>query len=327
VAGGVHSLMRAFIVLLLAIALPVSAQNTRVYRIGMLDTTSEIDNRANLDEFRKGLREAGYVEGQNLIIDYRSSEGRADRYPQLATELAHAKVDVIVTRGFAAARAARDAGSIPVVMATSADPVAAGVVKSLAHPGGNITGLTTLATELAGKRLEVLKELAPQTHRVVAMLNLATPFADGERRQIERAAKSLGMEPIVLDVRNADGLQRAMEVAAERRVDALLINADPVMMASRSIILDFARKHRLPVMYSAREYVEGGGLIAYGVSYPYLYYRAASYVDRILKGAKAADLPIEKPTKMYLVINVSAATALGIPIPSKLLLRADELIR
>src|SRR4051812_20810990 len=181
--------MRAFIVLLLAIALPVSAQNTRVYRIGMLDTTSEIDNRANLDEFRKGLREAGYVEGQNLIIDYRSSEGRADRYPQLATELAHAKVDVIVTRGFAAARAARDAGSIPVVMATSADPVAAGVVKSLAHPGGNITGLTTLATELAGKRLEVLKELAPQTHRVVAMLNLATPFADGERRQIERAAK------------------------------------------------------------------------------------------------------------------------------------------
>jgi len=311
----------------LALSFATFAQSGKVYRIGMLETTSESANRANLDAFLKGLREAGYVEGENIVIDYRSSEGRADRYPELAAELVRAKPDVIVTRGFAAARAAKNAGTIPIVMATSADPVAAGVVNSLARPGGNVTGLTTLVSELAAKRLEVLKELAPQASRVAAMLNLANPTAVAERRQIERASKSLGLEAIILDVRDAEGLDRALEAAVQRGADALLINAEAVVMANRTTILDFARKHRLPVMYSAREYVEGGGLIAYGVSYPHLYYRAASYVDRILKGAKPGDLPIEKPTKLYLVINVRAATALGIPIPSPLLLRADELIQ
>ena len=311
----------------LALSFATFAQSGKVYRIGMLETTSESANRANLDAFLKGLREAGYVEGENIVIDYRSAEGRADRYPELAAELVRAKPDVIVTRGFAAARAAKNAGTIPIVMATSADPVAAGVVKSLAHPGGNVTGLTTLVSELAAKRLEVLKELAPQASRVAAMLNLANPTAVAERRQIERASKSLGLEAIILDVRDAEGLDRALEAAVQRGADALLINAEAVVMANRTTILDFARKHRLPVMYSAREYVEGGGLIAYGVSYPHLYYRAASYVDRILRGAKPGDLPIERPTKLYLVINVRAATALGIPIPSPLLLRADELIQ
>jgi putative ABC transport system substrate-binding protein len=212
-------------------------------------------------------------------------------------------------------------------MATSADPVAAGVVKSLARPGGNVTGLTTLVSEIAGKRIEVLRELAPQTKRIAAMLNLGNPTAPAERQQIDHAARSFGMQAMILDVRNAEGLQRALDVAAQRQADALLINAEAVLLANRETILVFARKHRLPVMYAAREYVEGGGLIAYGVSYPHLYFRAASYVDRIFKGAKPADLPIEKPTKMFLVINVRAATALGIPIPSQLLLRADELIR
>jgi len=212
-------------------------------------------------------------------------------------------------------------------MATSADPVAAGVVNSLTRPGGNVTGLTTLVSELAAKRVEVLKELAPQANRIAAMLNLSNPTADAERRQIERACKSLGMEAIIFDVRNAEGLKRALAAAAQQRADALLINAEAVLLANRETILEFARKYRLPVIYAAREYVEGGGLISYGVSYPHLYYRAASYVDRILKGAKPGDLPIEKPTKMYLVINVKAATALGIAIPSKLLLRADVLIQ
>jgi putative ABC transport system substrate-binding protein len=320
-------MMRALISVLLLVASAASAQTATVYRIGMLDTTSESANRANLDAFRKGLREAGYVEGQNLVIDYRSADGRSERYAQLAADLVRAKVNVIVTRGFEAARAARDAGTVPVVMATGADPVAAGVVKSLAHPGGNVTGLTTLGNELPSKRIELLRELAPHAKRVAALLNLANPTAPSERRQIEVAAKSFGMDAIVYDVRNAEGVQRSLEAAAQRGVDALLINGEGVLMANREIILDFARKHRLPVMYAAREYVEGGGLIAYGVSYPHLYYRAASYVDRILKGAKPGDLPIEKPTKMYLVINVRAATALDIPIPSKLLLRADELIR
>ena len=315
--------------LLLACALPLAGwgQSPVLHRIGMLETTSEAANRANLDAFRKGLHEGGYVEGESYVIDYRSAEGRQDRFPQLAQELVAAKAEVIVTRGFAAARAAKDIGSVPVVMATSADPVAAGVVKSLAHPGGNVTGLTTLVSELAGQRISVLKELAPQAKRLAAMLNLGNPTAAAERRQIESAAKTYRLEAIIYDVRNAEGLQHSLEAASQRGVDALLINGEAVLLANRGMILEFARRHRLPVMYAAREYVEGGGLIAYGVNYPHLYYRAASYVDRILKGAKPADLPIEKPNKMYLVINVSAATALGIPIPSKLLLRADELIR
>jgi putative ABC transport system substrate-binding protein len=303
------------------------AQPARVYRIGMLETTSETANRANLDAFRRGLREAGYVEGQNLVIDYRSADGRADRFQPLAVELVRTKPDILVTRGFAAARAASEAGSIPIVMAASADPVAAGVVKSLAHPGGHVTGLTTPVREIAGKRVEVLKELAPQANRIAALLNLSNGIAQGERRQVERTAKALGMEAIIFDVRSAGALQEALAEAADRHADALVVNAEGVLSANRQTILDFARRHRLPVMYATREYVEGGGLIAYGVSYPDLYYRAASYVDRVLKGARPADLPIEKPHKMYLVINVSAATALGIPIPSKLLLRADELIR
>ena len=315
--------------LLLACALPLAGwtQSPALHRIGMLETTSETATRANLEAFRKGLREAGYVEGESYVIDYRSAEGGQDRFPQLAQELVAMKPEVIVTRGFAAARAAKEAGAVAVVMATSADPVAAGVVKSLAHPGGNVTGLTTLVSELASQRISILKELAPQSRRVAAMLNLGNPTAAAERRQIESAAKAHGNEAIIYDVRNAEGLQRSLEAASQRGVDALLINGEAVLLANRGMILEFARRHRLPVMYAAREYVEGGGLIAYGVSYPQLYYRAASYVDRIFKGAKPADLPIEKPNKMYLVINVSAATALGIPIPSKLLLRADELIR
>ena len=318
--------LAAALTLVLACA-PAWAQAGKVYRIGMLETTSESANRANLDAFKKGLREAGYVEGQSIVIDYRSAEGQADRYPALAAELVRAKPDVIVTRGFAAARAAKNAGGTPVVMATSADPVSAGVVQSLARPGGNVTGLTTLVSELAAQRIEVLKELAPEVSRIAALLNLSNPTAAAERRQIESACKSHGAEAIILDVRDAEGLKRALDAAAQRRADALLINAEAVLLANRTTILDFARKHRLPVIYAAREYVEGGGLISYGVSYPHLYYRAASYVDRILKGANPGDLPIEKPTKMNLVINVRAATALGIPIPSKLLLRADELIR
>jgi len=303
------------------------AQSDRVYRIGMLETTSASANRANLDAFRQGLREAGYVEGRNVVIDYRSADGRTDRFPALAADLVRAKSDIIVTRSSPAAAAAKNAGSVPVVMATSADPVAAGVVKSFARPGGNVTGLTTLVAEIAVKRVQALHELVPQASRIAALLNLSTPTAPAERRQIERASKALRLEVIILDVRNAEGLKRGLEEAWRQRADALLINAEAVVMANRTTIIDFARKHRWPVMYSAREYVEAGGLAAYGVNYPHLYYRAAGYVDKILKGANAGDLPIGKPTKMSLVINVRAATALGISIPSTLLIRADELIQ
>lgn len=317
--------MRFLLLLIGVLATPVLAQSDKVYRIGMLETTSASANRANLKSFLQGMSEAGYVEGQNIVIDYRSADGRSERLPVLAAELVRAKADIIVTRGSAAALAARNAGSVPVVMATSADPVAAGVVKSLAHPGGNVTGLTTLVAEVAVKRIEMLKELVPQASRIAAMLNLANSTAIAERRQIERTAKSLGLQAIILDVRDAEGLNRALEAAVQQRADALVINSEAVVIANRKVIIDFARRHRLPVMYSAREYVEGGGLAAYGVNYPDLYYRAASYVDKILKGAKPGDLPIGKPAKLNFIINVRAATALGLPIPSHLL-RGAQLI-
>jgi putative ABC transport system substrate-binding protein len=305
------------------LALPAFAQPAKVYRIGMLESTSASANRGNLNAFLRGLHEAGYVEGKNIVIDYRSADGRPERFPELAAALVRAKADIIVTRGSDAALAARDAGSVPVVMATSADPVAAGVVKSFTHPGGNVTGLSTLAGEVPVKRIQVLKELVPRASRIAAMLNLAHATANVERRQIERASKELGVQAIILDVRDPEGLERAFEAARQQGADALLINSEAVVMANRKAVIDFARKHSLPVMYSAREYVEVGGLVAYGVSYQHLYYRAASYVDKILKGAKPGDLPIGRPTKLSLIINVRAAAALGIAIPSQLLLGAE----
>jgi putative ABC transport system substrate-binding protein len=303
------------------------AQSGKVYRIGMLDVTPEADNLANLKAFRQGMREAGYVEGQDFVLDYRSADGQRNRLAPLAAELARAKPDVILTRSTAAALAAMKSRSIPVVMTSSSDPVAYGVVRSLSHPGGNVTGLSTAIGEVAGKRLQLLKELAPQAKRVAAPLNLANPTAAVERRQIETAGKSLGLQVIILDVRERADLSRAFNAVLEQRADALLINAEAVMLANKHAIIEFAAKHGLPAIYSSREYVDAGGLLAYGVDYPHLYYRAASYVDKILKGARPGDLPIEKPTKLKLIINVRSATALGIGIPSQLVLRADELVQ
>jgi putative tryptophan/tyrosine transport system substrate-binding protein len=303
------------------------AQPAKVYRIGMLDVTPQDANRANLNAFRQGMREAGYVEGRDFVLDYRSADGQQNRFAQLAAELARARPDVIVTRTTRAALAAMKAGPFPVVMATSADPIAYGVVRKLSRPGGNVTGLTTMIGEVAGKRLQLLKELAPQASRVAAPLNLANPTAAPERREIESAARSLGLEVIILDVRDAADLGRALDTALEKGANALLINAEAVLIANKQAIIEFAAKHRLPAVYASREYVDAGGLVAYGVDYPHLYYRAASYVGKILKGAKPGDLPIEKPTKLNLIINVRSATALGIAIPSQLVLRADELVQ
>jgi len=312
----------------LALSFAAFAQPGKVYRIGILETTSASANRANLDAFLQGLREAGYVEGRNIVIDYRSVDGRSDRFPELAADLVRAKPDIIVTRGMTAALAAKAAaGSIPIVMATASDPVGAGIVPNLARPGGNLTGMTTLSSELDAKRLEVLKELLPSARRVAAVFNLSSPIAEGGRRRIERAAASLGLQVVVLDVRDANGLNRALGTLSQQRVSALLINADAVLIANRHTVIDFAAKHKLPVIYSARQYVDAGGLMSYGPNYPHLYYRAASYVDKILKGAKPGDLPIEQPTRLNLVINLKTAKALGIAIPRELLLRADEVIQ
>jgi putative ABC transport system substrate-binding protein len=312
---------------LLATPLTAYAQQAgKVYRIGILETIPAAQNAANLDALRKGLRNLGYIEGRNLVIEYRSADGLAERFPDLASELVRLKVDLIVTRGTPAARAAKNAtGTIPVVMATMGDPHA--IVASFAHPGGNITGVTTFSTELTGKRIELLKELVPRLSRVALLHNMGNPAAPPEWEETKTAARFLGLQAELLDVRSQDALGRAFKLAVRQHVDALLIGADGLTQMHQQTIVDLVARNRLPAAYPAREFVEAGGLMAYAVSYPGLYFRFASFVDKIFKGAKPADLPVEQPTKFELVINLKTAKALGLTIPPSLLLRADEVIQ
>jgi len=312
---------------LLAAPLAAHAQQAgKVFRIGILETIPAAQNAANLDALRKGLRELGYVEGRNLIIEYRSADGRAERFPDLASELVRLKVDLLVTRGTPAARAAKNAtGTIPVVMATMGDPRA--IVASFARPGGNITGVTTFSTELQAKRIELLKELVPNLSRVALLHNMGNPAAPPEWEETKTAARSLGLQADLLDVRNQGDLRRAFELAVRQHVDALVIGADGLTQMHQQTIVDSVARSRLPAAYPAREFVEAGGLIAYAVNYPDLYFRFASFVDKIFKGAKPGELPVEQPTKFELVINLKTAKALGITIPQSLLLRADGVIQ
>jgi putative ABC transport system substrate-binding protein len=315
-----------FLLLLFAFSFAAQAQSGKVYRIGVLELTAAKANRANLNALMNGLREAGYVEGRNLVIDYRSADGRSERFPDLAVDLARAKPDVIVTRGTPAALAARNAGSIPVVMAASADPVGLGVVSSLARPGGHVTGLTAVLNEIAPKRVEILKELVPGLSKVGVAISSGA--SKGQLQQLQRTAKRLGVESVGIDVSDLSGLGGALQQARKDGVGALVIGADVIAMPERQrALVDLSLKHRLPAIYVAREPVAMGGLVSYGVHYPDLYYRAAAYVDKILKGAKPGDLPIEQPTKLELVINLKTAQALGIDVPQRLLLRADEVIQ
>jgi len=312
-----------------SLAAPHSAeaqQKGKVYRIGILEAIPAERNAANLDALRKGLQSFGYVEGRNLLIEYRSADGRAERFPGLASELVGLKVDLIVTRGTPATRAAKDAtGTIPLVMATMGEPHP--IVASFAHPGGNITGVTTFSTELTGKRIELLKELVPSLARVALLHNMGNPAAPPEWEETKTAAHALGLQAELLDVRNPDDLGRAFDRAGRQHVDALLIGADGLTQMHQQTILDVVARHRLPAAHSAREFVEAGGLMAYGVSYPDLYFRFARFVDKIFKGAKPGDLPIEQPTKFELVINLTTAKALGLTIPQSILVRADEVIQ
>jgi len=311
---------------LLTAPLAARAQQVgKVYRIGILETIPAERNAANLDALRKGLRDLGYVEGRNLVIEYRSADGRAERFPDLASELVRLKVDLIVARGTPAARAAKNAtGTIPVVMATMGDPHA--IVASFANPGGNITGVTTFSTELTGKRIELLKELVPRLSRVALLHNMSNPAAPPEWEETKTAARSLGLRAELLDVQSQDDLGRAFKLAVRQHVDALLVGADGLTQMHRQTIVDLVARNRLPAAYPTREFVEAGGLMAYAVNYPDLYIRFASYVDKIFKGRKPAELPVEQPTKFELVINLKTAKALGLTIPQSVLLRADELI-
>jgi putative ABC transport system substrate-binding protein len=301
-------------------------QAGKTFRIGILEAIPAAQNTTNLDALRKGLQELGYVEGRNLNIEYRSADGRAERFPQLASELVRLKVDLIVARGTPAARAAKDAtATIPVLMATMGDPRA--MVASFARPGSNITGETTFSTELTAKRIELLKELVPNLSRIALLHNMGNPAAAPEWDETKTAAQSLGLQAELLDVRSEGDLGRAFGRAVRQHVDALLIGADGLTQLHRQMIVDLVARHRLAASYPAREFVEAGGLMAYAVSYPDLYFRLASFVDRIFKGANPAEIPVEQPTKFELVINLKTATALGLTIPQSLLLRADAVIQ
>ena len=301
-------------------------QAGKVYRIGILETIPAARNAANLDALRKGLRDLGYVEGRNLVIEYRSADGRPERFADLASDLVRLKVDLILTRGTPAARAAKKATeTIPTIMATMGDPRA--IVASFAQPGGNITGVTTFSTELTGKRVELLKQLVPKLSRVGLLHNMGNPAAPPEWDETKAAARSLGLQAELLDVRSEDDLARAFELAARQRVDALMIGMDGLTQLHQQTIVDLVARNRLPAAYGAREFVDAGGLMAYGVSYPDLYLRMASFVDKIFKGAKPSDLPVEQPSKFELVINLKTAKLLGLTVPQSLLLRADQVIQ
>jgi putative ABC transport system substrate-binding protein len=311
---------------LLAMQSPTArSQSGKTFRVGILDSVSVAQNAANLEAFRKGLRDLGYVEGRNLIIEYRSADGHAERFPELAAELLRLNVDLLVTRGTPAARAAKRAtDTIPIVIATMGDP--RGIVKSYGRPGANVTGLTTFSTELTAKRVQLLKELVPRLRRIALLHNLANPAVPPEWEETERAARVLGLEVSLLDARNEADLRRALERAVSPNVDALVVGADGLIQSHQDAIIDALARHRVPAVYPARDFVERGGLIAYAVNYPELYYRFATYVDKILRGASPGDIPVEQPAKFELVINLKTAGSLGLTVPQALLLRADELI-
>ena len=311
-----------------AVAWPLAAhaqQPTKSYRIGMLETISAALNAPHLDAFRKGLRELGYVEGKNYTIEYRSADGRAERFPELAAELVRLGVDLIVVRGTPGTIAAKNAtGRIPVVMASVGDPLL--IVDSLAHPGGNVTGLSAFVNEMTSKRIGLMKELVPAMSRIALFANMSNAVSPPQWEETKTAARSLGSEAELLDVRSRDEVGRAFETAVGRHVDALIVAFDGLFQANTRMIAELAARNRLPAIYVGREFIEAGGLMTYGVSFPHLYFRAATYVDKIFRGAKPADLPVEQPTKFELIINLKTAKALGLDIPATVLTRADEVI-
>ncbi|HXF76954.1 MAG TPA: ABC transporter substrate-binding protein [Methylomirabilota bacterium] len=296
--------------------------------IGYLGAGAASVLAARTEAFRQGLHELGYLEGKNILIEYRYAEGKYDRLPDLATELVRLKVDVIVTTGPTSHGPAKAATStIPIVMAFDPDPVGSGFAASLARPGGNITGLSTLAPEMGGKQLELLKEIVPKLSRVAVIGNSTIPGDAQALRETVLAAGAYEIYLRYLDVRDPKDLAATFQAAAKGRADGLLVLGNPNLNAQRKQVVDLAVKHRLPATYTRPEYIEAGGLVYYGASYPDLFRRAAYYVDKILKGAKPADLPVEQPTKFELIINLKAAKQIGLTIPPKVLARADKVIK
>jgi len=315
--------------MLLALSFPAWAQEPKkIPRIGFLGASSPSAISARLEAFRQGLREPGYVEGKNIVIEYRYAEGKLDRLSALAAKLVRLGVDVIVLAGPASIRPAKEATStIPIVMANDADPVGSGVVASLARPGGNITGLSNLAPEISGKRLELLKEIVPRLSRLAILGTSTTSGTAQVLEEMEPAAVVFKVQLQYLNVLSPKDIETVFREARKGRADAVLVLQGGVFNSQRKQIVDLAVRSRLPAIYHAREWVEDGGLMSYGVSVTDLYRRAATFVDKILKGAKPADLPVEQPTKFEFIINLKAAKQIGLTIPPNVLPRADRVIR
>jgi ABC-type uncharacterized transport system substrate-binding protein len=312
---------------LLVAPLAAEAQPTKVFRIGILSGGSA-EPSPLLEAFRQGLRDLGYIEGQNLVLEYRFAQAIPDRLPGLAAELVHGDVDVILTVNTPASRAARAATkTIPVVFTWVVDPLS--LVASLSRPGGNVTGLTTMSGDLAPKRLEILKETLPGLARVAVLWNAGNPTATRFFKDMEDAAPQFGfrLQPLGVWGARADDVQNTVDAAARAGAGALFVIEETMLLAHRTLILDQAAKRRLPTASTNREFVQAGGLVSYGVNLSDMFRQAARYVDKILKGAKPADLPVEQPTKFELAINLKTAKALGLTIPPSLLLRADEAIQ
>ena len=313
------------------VAMAEAQQAGTVYRIGYLSTQSPSADPARLDGFRKALRDLGYVEGKNIVIEYRFAEGKLDRLPDLAAELVRLKVDVMVTGGTPGTRAAQQATrTIPLVMTVVGDPIEAGFVAGLAKPGGNITGLTQMSPQLSGKRLELLKEAVPKVSRVAAFVDAALMaqqlFSSLQETQMAAAALGIKLQSLEIMGPNPD-LDGAFRTATSQRAGALIVLGGPILELHRKRVVDLAAKSRLPAMYFNSQFVEAGGLMSYGPDLVDLFRRAATYVDKILKGRKPADLPVEQPMKFEFIINLKAAKQIGVTIPPNVLVRADKVIK
>jgi ABC-type uncharacterized transport system substrate-binding protein len=299
----------------------------KIPRVGFMGNSTAALEANLVGAFREGLRELGYEEGRNIGIEYRWADGQYERFPALVAELIAAKVDVIVTAGTPAALAVKKAtATVPLVMVAVGDPVGTGLVPSLARPDGNLTGLSSVAPDLEGKRLELLREIVPSVSHIAVFFNSLNPFHVASMRQAQAAGKTLGIKVQQHDIRKSEDLDGAFAALRKERPDALLILADRVFLHNRQRMMDFTEEQRLPNVNAYKELVEAGGLISYGPSYEDMHKRAAIYVNKILKGAKPGNLPIEQPTKFTLVVNLKAAKALGISMPATVISRADEVI-
>jgi putative ABC transport system substrate-binding protein len=302
-------------------------QRAHLPRVGYLGTSSASLEPELVKAFREGLRDFGYVEGQNILIEYRWAEGNYQRFPDLVADLVNLKVNLILTAGTPGALAAKRATqTIPIVMAVTGDAVGTGLVSSLARPGGNLTGLTTMVPDLEGKRLEILREVVPKLTTLVVLLNTANPLTAIQWKHTEISAKTLGIQLQPVELRRPEEFKDAFAKVARQRPDGITMVADRFLLAHRMQIVDFVAKTRLPAIYPYRDFVVAGGLMSYSPSYEDLFRRSATYVDKILKGAKPSDLPIEQPTKFELLVNMKTAKTLGVPIPPSLLLRADHVV-